>query len=168
DRITLLGVDPLRQGDVVTAGVHHDVVAAPHQGGRQLGNVHVLPASIHTAQMRHGAGVFGDHRDLQTRSGTGHAHTSSITRSHSARYRDSPKCAAAKSLAALPAVRAAHWSTTKPSSAWPSVVMSALTTPASPGTTRGVMVEATATIGMPRNIAWTSDRPSEVQRAVCR
>lgn len=36
------------------------------------------------------------------------------------------------------------------------------------GTTSGAMVDATATTGMPRNMASSSDKPSDVQRAVCR
>lgn len=39
---------------------------------------------------------------------------------------------------------------------------------AASGTTSGAMVDATATTGMPRNMASNSDNPSDVQRAVCR
>ncbi len=45
--IAALGLHSLRNIRVIAAGVDGDVVTSARHGGRQLGNVDVLPACIH-------------------------------------------------------------------------------------------------------------------------
>src|SRR5215218_6070992 len=167
DAITVGCLDVARQLWVVTSGVDGDVVAPLDKRSGERRDVDVLTTGVDPAQGRKGTRVFRNHGNLH-RTSPFPADNASIRASQSARNRSSEKCCAADSLAAFPARVAAAASVRKYSKASVRVVTSALTTPASCGTTSGAMVELTDTTGMPRYMASINERPNDVHRAVCR